>query len=168
MKSHPVILGLFIMLSLCCSMTQAVSAAVDQELSALIKRGEYLSRIAGCNDCHTAGYAQAAGKIPKDQWLMGDHLGWQGPWGTTYPTNLRLSINALSEKEWLNFAKTAQSRPPMPWFGLREMQEQDLKAIYHFVKSLGAAGQPAPAYLPPGQPAQGPVVTFPSLPPTQP
>ena len=27
----------------------------------LIKQGEYLARIAGCNDCHTPGYAESAG-----------------------------------------------------------------------------------------------------------
>lgn len=165
MKSHPIILGLFIVLSLTSSDSQAVSAVVEPELNQLIKRGEYLTRIAGCNDCHTAGYAMTAGNIPKDQWLMGDQLGWQGPWGTTYPSNLRLSLTKLTEQQWLDMAKTAQFRPPMPWFALRDMEEQDLKAIYHFVQNLGSAGEPAPAYLPPGQTAKGPVVSFPAPPP---
>ncbi|MDR7120907.1 hypothetical protein [Rheinheimera soli] len=165
MKSHPIILGLFIVLSLNSSDTQAVSSAVEPELNQLIKRGEYLARIAGCNDCHTTGYALTAGNIPKDQWLMGDQLGWQGPWGTTYPSNLRLSMAKLTEQQWLNMAKTAQFRPPMPWFTLRDMEEHDLKAIYHFVQHLGPAGQPAPAYLPPGQAAKGPVISFPAPPP---
>src|SRR5262245_16886733 len=57
--------------------------------SAQIRRGRYVVKVAGCNDCHTPGYAQSGGKIPESQWLIGDRLGWQGPWGTTYPVNLR-------------------------------------------------------------------------------
>ena len=44
-----------------------------------IKRGRYLVEIAGCNDCHTAGYAPSGGKVPEAQWLLGDALGWSGP-----------------------------------------------------------------------------------------
>lgn len=161
MKDHPLILGLFILVNFCGAAAQAAEGATD-ELEQLIKRGEYIARIAGCNDCHTAGYAPTAGNIPKDQWLMGDRLGWQGPWGTTYPGNLRLSMNKLTEQQWLELAKTAQFRPPMPWFALRDMEERDLKAIYHFVRKLGPAGQPAPAYLAPGLKALGPVISFPA------
>jgi mono/diheme cytochrome c family protein len=49
----------------------------------------------------------------------------------------------------------------MPWFALRDMSDRDLKAIYAYVRAAGPAGQPAPAYLPPGVAAQGPVVRFP-------
>ena len=49
-----------------------------------LDRGRYLVKIAGCNDCHTRGYAETAGKVPEKQWLTGDQLGWRGPWGTTY------------------------------------------------------------------------------------
>ena len=141
MKSHTLILGLFILMNISTTTAQAADAAADLEL--VIKRGEYLTRITGCNDCHTAGYAATAGQIPQEQWLLGDQLGWQGPWGTTYASNLRLSMAKLTEQQWLAMAKTAQFRPPMPWFALRDMEEKDLKAIYHFIKKLGPAGQPA-------------------------
>jgi mono/diheme cytochrome c family protein len=54
-----------------------------------IARGRYIVKIAGCNDCHTPGYFQTGGKVPEKEWLVGDKLGWRGPWGTTYPSNLR-------------------------------------------------------------------------------
>lgn len=44
----------------------------------------------------------------------------------------------------------------MPWFNLNKMDQQDLKAFYHFVRSLGTPGTPAPAALPPGQLPAGP------------
>ncbi|HEY1230376.1 MAG TPA: hypothetical protein VGF26_23955, partial [Ramlibacter sp.] len=64
-----------------------------------IERGRYLARIGGCNDCHTRGYAQSGGKVPENQWLTGDGVGWSGPWGTTYPANLRLALAKVSEQQ---------------------------------------------------------------------
>ena len=111
----------------------------------LVERGRYLVKIAGCNDCHTPGYMASAGKVPEAQWLTGDKLGWRGPWGTTYAINLRLYMKDVTEAEWLKRAKTMETRPPMPWFALRDMTERDLKAIYHYVKAQPVAGEPAPA-----------------------
>ncbi len=129
-----------------------------------VERGRYLVKIAGCNDCHTAGYAATAGNVPERAWLMGDQLGWRGPWGTTYPRNLRIFMGAISEEQWVKVAHTAQFRPPMPWFALRDMSESDLRAIYRFVKYLGPAGEQAPSYVPPDREPMGPVVLFPQPP----
>ena len=129
-----------------------------------IQRGKYLVKIAGCNDCHTAGYAAAGGKIPESQWLTGDKMGWRGPWGTTYPPNLRLYMRDMSEAKWIQRAKTVETRPPMPWFVLHDMTEQDLRAIYKYVTALGAAGEMAPIYVPPGKEPHTPYVQFPAAP----
>ena len=124
-------------------------------------RGRYLVIISGCNDCHTAGYADAAGKIPEKDWLTGDRIGWRGPWGTTYSANLRLHMQQISEEQWLTIARAAEFRPPMPWYILREMTDQDLRAIYRFIRNLGPAGEPAPAFLPPTQEPPQPYILFP-------
>jgi mono/diheme cytochrome c family protein len=129
-----------------------------------IRHGRYLVQVSGCNDCHTPGYIMTDGATPEKDWLTGDALGWQGPWGTTYAPNLRLRLNAMSEDQWVEFVKTAQLRPPMPWFNLRAMTEADLRDIHRYVVAMGSAGHPAPAYLPPGLVAQGPVVAFPAPP----
>jgi mono/diheme cytochrome c family protein len=129
-----------------------------------IERGRYLVKVGGCNDCHTAGYGMSAGKVAEKDWLMGDQLGWRGPWGTTYPTNLRLSMNAMGEEDWIKMAQTMQARPPMPWFTLNTMDKEDLRAIYRFVRHLGPAGKPAPAGLAPGVTPQGPAILFPAPP----
>lgn len=136
----------------------ASSAAVS------IERGRYIAKIGGCNDCHTAGYAPSGGKVPEAEWLKGDALGWNGPWGTTYPANLRITLSKLTEDGWVKLAKTAEFRPPMPWFGLHDMTEADLRSFYRFVRSLGAPGEPAPAFLPPGETPQGPTIRFPAPP----
>ncbi len=129
--------------------------------SKILDRGRYLVRIAGCNDCHTPGYAQTGGKIAEEKWLIGGRFGYHGPWGTTYPRNLRLYMQNLSEDQWIKIAKTARFRPPMPWFALHKMTAQDLRAIYRFIRYLGPAGQPAPSFVQPGQKPKGPYVQFP-------
>jgi mono/diheme cytochrome c family protein len=143
------------------SAQDAFAEAAKPADSKSLDRGRYLVKIAGCNDCHTPGYAEKAGKVPENQWLTGDQLGWRGPWGTTYAVNLRLYMQNLSEDQWVKEAKTLQSRPPMPWFTLREMTEQDLRAIYKLIRYLGPAGGPAPAFVPPGQEPKGPYALFP-------
>lgn len=139
---------------------RAAAATPKAQSSAAVERGRYLVKVAGCNDCHTPGYAHSGGAVPESQWLIGDALGWEGPWGTTYPINLRLFMKDLSPEQWLQVAR-APARPPMPWFALRDMTDEDVLAIYAYVRSLGPAGAPAPEYLPPGQKAHGPVVKFP-------
>lgn len=114
-----------------------------------IRHGRYLIQTTGCNDCHTPGYMQKDGHVPESEWLTGDALGWQGPWGTTYPANLRLLVHSLTEAQWLARARQPM-RPPMPSPSLRAMTDADLKAIYRYVKSLPLKGAAAPAYVPPG------------------
>jgi mono/diheme cytochrome c family protein len=135
-----------------------------ESVPSLVDRGRYLVKITGCNDCHTPGYAQTGGHVPEKAWLVGDRLGWSGPWGTTYPSNLRLSIRQFSEEQWVKAAHTRQLRPPMPWFALRDMSDQDLRAIYQFIRYLGPTGEPAPAHLPPDQRPPEPYVRFPDPP----
>jgi len=130
-----------------------------------IARGRYLVQIAGCNDCHTPGYAQTNGKVEERLWLTGDSLGWRGPWGTTYPTNVRLYVQTITEDAWLKRWRVGEARPPMPWANLRAMTDADLRAIYRFAKHLGPAARAAPAYVPPDQQPKAPFVLYPSPPP---
>jgi mono/diheme cytochrome c family protein len=136
----------------------------DSGGTAQIERGRYLIAITGCNDCHTAGYAEREGEVPESQWLQGDTLGWKGPWGTTYAPNLRLSLSRMTADEWVFYARSLRARPPMPSVQLHNMHEEDLRAIYAFVGQLGPLGDPAPSYLPPGQEPTTPYVLFPSPP----
>ncbi len=129
-----------------------------------VEHGRYLVTITGCNDCHTPGYLASAGKTPEDLWLTGDSFGWRGPWGTTYGSNLRIVLQALTEDQWVLIAKTLTARPPMPWFSLNKMKDEDLRAIYQFIRQLGPVGEPAPAYVPPDKEPDPPYATFPAPP----
>jgi mono/diheme cytochrome c family protein len=129
-----------------------------------IERGRYLVTLGNCNDCHTAGYAPGDGKTPEKDWLLGDELGFRGPWGTTYPTNLRLSLSKMTEDQWVHYARHLKARPPMPWFTLNQWSDADLRSLYQYVRHLGPAGKPAPNALPPEQKPQGPVIQWPAPP----
>ena len=157
--------GAAIGLALCAMALGASAGAADKkQADPLRERGRYLTMIAGCNDCHTPGYGMSGGKVDEKQWLVGDSLGWRGPWGTTYAVNLRLYMRDMTEGEWVKRAKTMKTRPPMPWFALHDMTGQDLRALYRFVKSLGPVGEPAPAYVAPDRTPQGPYIQFPAPP----
>jgi len=137
--------------------------AADPGLTPELIRGKYLVQITGCNDCHTAGYAESGGKVEESRWLLGDRLGWRGPWGTTYASNLRLAVKDMTVEQFVARARSPL-RPPMPWFNLVAMRDSDVKAIYAYLRHLGPGGEPAPAYLPPDQAPAGPFVTFPAPP----
>ena len=143
---------------------QSATRPADNARGATVERGRYIVTIAGCNDCHTAGYIESNGGVPERQWLQGSPLGWRGPWGTTYASNLRLYINGMTEDQWVAVARALRSRPPMPWFNLNAMSETDLRAVHRFVRSLGPAGVATPPYVPPTQPAPQPYVQFPEPP----
>lgn len=136
----------------------------DKASDAAIERGRYLVVVGGCNECHTPGYVEVGGKLPEPQWLTGSNIGWHGIWGTTYPINLRLFFAALTEDAWVEYARHVVTRPPMGWFVLNALTEADARAMYRFIKSLGPAGQPMPAYVPPGAPVDTPIIRFPGVP----
>jgi len=114
----------------------------------LVKKGRRLVKKLGCNDCHTAEYLKLKGNVPEKKWLTGDTIGWRGPMGTSYGTNLRLLINNFKEDEWIKMAKTLKSKPPMPHAILNAMNDEELRAVYWFIRYLGPSGKPAPAFKP--------------------
>jgi mono/diheme cytochrome c family protein len=136
----------------------AVQAAQPSQ-AADIERGRYIVHISGCNDCHTPGYPESGGKLAETEWLVGSPVGFQGPWGTTYPANLRLAIAQQTEAQFLARARS-EMRPPMPWFNLRAMTDADLRAMYRYIRSLGPKGAPAPSYAAPGQSVDTPYFVF--------
>lgn len=136
---------------------------------ALEHPGRYLIRTSGCNDCHTPGFMQLGEKVPEALWLTGTPIGWRGPWGTTYASNLRLFVKPFSEDDFVKVCHTRNSRPPMPWPSLHAMRDEDLRAIYRYIKSLPEAGQPMPQFVPPTQEPQTPYLSLmPVMPSTQP
>jgi mono/diheme cytochrome c family protein len=135
------------------------AVASDESGQGAIDRGRYLMTIGGCNDCHTAGYGLNGGKVPERDWLKGDSVGFQGPWGTSYPSNLRRVAAGMTEAQWVKHARQ-ERLPPMPWFNLVRMTDSDLKAMYAYIRSLGEPGAAAPAYVAPGGKVSTPYIVF--------
>lgn len=52
----------------------------------------------------------------------------------------------------------------MPWFNLRDMSDGDVRAIYRYLRHAGAAGTPAPAFVPPDRTPKGPAIQWPAPP----
>ena len=128
----------------------------------MIERGRYMVITGHCNNCHTAGYAAKEGKVPEKDWLFGSGaLGYRGPWGTTYATNLRRTVSTMNEDAWVHYAKNLRTRGPMPFWSVNETSEADLRAMYRFIKSLGPVGEPAREFLPPEKEPPLPYVQWP-------
>lgn len=123
-----------------------VSSASD------IESGRYLTVVGGCNDCHTRNWNETFGGVPDSERLTGTPVGWQGPWGVTYPANIRLTAASMTEDAWVSMLHTRKDRPPMPWMNLNAMAEADQRAIYRYLKFLGAKGEAMPAGTAPGEP----------------
>lgn len=152
MKLMLVLCGLFVSASLMQGRSVSASPGGD------IERGRYLVAFGACNDCHTPGWRESDGRLPTSKWMTGSSLGLRGPWGTSYPANVRLWFSQIRESDWLFSIRTRAGHPPMHWHDLRFLNRADQQAIYRFIRSLGPAGKPAPASLGPNQEPQTPYV----------
>ena len=148
-----------IIIIMAMSIWASIASAGQSSEDRLFAQGRYIVAISGCNDCHTPHYPETGGKVAESDWLTGSPVGFRGPWGTTYPANLRLLMQTLTEEQWLKRARM-QTRPPMPWFSLHAMNESDLRAMYHFIRNLGPKGVAAPDYVDPNQAVLTPYIDF--------
>ncbi len=137
-----------------------------------IERGEYLVRVAGCDDCHTPmGFDEKAGMPVRvmERRLSGHPVGapvpastlggndlavigptftsFRMPFGVVYATNLtpdvETGIGGWTEANFVQAMRTGrhlgQGRailPPMPWFNVAAATDEDLKAMFAYLKSL--------------------------------
>jgi hypothetical protein len=144
---HKLIVLLVVMLAMltgCVESSKTLTTyEAQRQQSLVIERGRHVIKIMGCNDCHTQDYMIKRSKTPEEDWLVGNTLGFRGTYGTSYPTNLRLLLNNMTEDEWLVLAKQMRKNSPMAWVMLPTTVDQDLRAIYKFIKYLGPKGTPA-------------------------
>ena len=120
-----------------------IAAAAQGNVS--IERGLQVSIIGGCHDCHTEGYSESEGKIDPEKALRGHSVGWRGPWGTSYASNLRRTFQGMNERGCAEYLKGFRARPPMPWYNVRAMETVDLQSLCLYIRSLGEPGDHPPA-----------------------
>jgi mono/diheme cytochrome c family protein len=94
-----------------------------------------------------------------------DLTAWFGPWGTSFPRNLTPD-SATGTGAWTaeTFIKILRSgkhmgaeagrpiMPPMPWQSIKGMTDDDLKAVFAYLKSLKPISNNVPEYMPPSAP----------------
>ena len=115
--------------------------------SSPVAAGEYLTVVAGCQNCHTEGWVDKKGNVPSEDRMAGSTIGYSGPWGTTYSKNLRQIVQRHTEDEWVDIMRTAdhgEGKLPMPWHDAQKFSDKDLRAMFQYTKSLG----PKPYRLP--------------------
>jgi cytochrome c553 len=152
-------------------------AATSRKLA----RGKYLATIGACNDCHSPKIDAAQTPDPKRPFsgrpqttkapsqLAGeihaslDLTAWAGPWGVSYGANLTPDPETgigtrYTEASFIKTLRTGKKPegedllPPMPWALYKAMSDDDIKALYAYLRTLppiknnvrsGAAPQPA-------------------------
>ncbi|HLN52401.1 MAG TPA: hypothetical protein VK212_01755 [Lentimicrobium sp.] len=161
-----------------------------QELSQdeLVKRGEYLVTIGGCNDCHSpknvsekgfevieatmlSGYpADRPVQVPtkaemQKGWMFMNLDGTQsaGPWGVSFSANLTPDPTGIGNWTYEQFKKAITEGkfkgmdggrmllPPMPWFNYAKATDEDLQAIFAYLKSIKPVKNLVPAPIPPNE-----------------
>jgi mono/diheme cytochrome c family protein len=129
------------------------SAVTVPEFSDQAQRGGYMVRLAGCAICHTpsvkgqpiAGLAFAGGSRIV------------GPWGEVSSANLTPDPSGIPYFDEAMFLKTIRTghvgarplSPVMPWQVYRNMNDEDLKSIFAYLKTL----KPVSHKLDNGEPA---------------
>jgi hypothetical protein len=97
-----------------------------------------------------------------------DLTAWSGPWGASYAANLTPDQNTglaiWTEDMFLAALKTGkhmgkgrQILPPMPWNWYGQLPDEDLKAMFAYLKSIPAISNRVPVPLgPDGKPIEEP------------
>jgi len=103
-------------------------------------RGKYLVTIIGCTDCHTP---QAQGQPLPGMDFAGGFI-MEGPWGRVASSNITPDPSGIPYYDLPLFTQVfrtgyAKSRPInqiMPWTSFREMTDEDIAAIFSYIKTL--------------------------------
>lgn len=124
------------------SVPEPITAPVPPpDLSTPVSRGKYLVTIAGCTDCHTP---QKKGQpIPGLDFAGGFEL--KGPWGTVASANITPDATGISYYDENLFVETIRTgyvkgarkiNQIMPWRLFRNMTDEDLKAVFAYLRTL--------------------------------
>jgi len=111
------------------------------DLSTPVERGAYLVQIGGCQWCHTLRDANRH-PLPGLEFGGGDLIAYAG--GQASSANLTPDPSGISYYDERQFVKTIRTgrvgareiSPIMPWWFFAHMTDDDLKAIFAYLRSL--------------------------------
>ncbi len=102
--------------------------------------------------------------IQPGMWVMGNShfTAWVGPWGASFTANLTpdepTGIGTWTEDVFINSLRTGKHMgvgrpilPPMPWADIGKTSDEDLKAIFAYLKSLPPIRNAVPSPIPPNK-----------------
>lgn len=123
-------------------MPQPLETAVTADVSTLVKRGEHLVTLSSCNDCHTL--KEKGSPVPGMMLAGGFTL--SEPTGVTTTSNITPDPSGISyydEPLFLEMMRTGKVKArklndTMPWSGYGKMTDDDLKAIFAYLKTVPA------------------------------
>ncbi len=90
-----------------------------------------------------------------------DQTAWIGPWGKSYAANITSDstgignwteqqfINCLRKGNYKGLENTRPLMPPMPWQDYSQMTDDEIKAIFAYLKSTKPVHNVVPQYEPP-------------------
>jgi mono/diheme cytochrome c family protein len=107
------------------------------------------------------------GVLGPDRWgaLVSPGLtAWAGPWGVSFTANLTPDATGLgpwSAEQFIQTMRTGKHLgvgrpilPPMPWYDIGQLTDEDLRAIFAYLRTIKPVPNAVPAPLPPtAQPA---------------
>ena len=106
-----------------------------------IARGKYLVTLASCSDCHTPRTKQ--GQL-MTHLSFGGGASFKGPWGEVNSANITPDPSGISYYDEALFMQTMRTGQVgarelssiMPWGYFRNMTDDDLKAIFAYLRTL--------------------------------
>jgi mono/diheme cytochrome c family protein len=124
-----------------------------------------------------SGHQESAQLPPPPQpvgpWIAStnaDLTAWSGPWGISYAVNLtpdeNTGLGIWTEDMFVRALRTGRhmgaSRPilpPMPWQNFARMSDDDLKAVYAYLRSIPPMKNRVPVPVPPDAVAAAPAAS---------
>jgi mono/diheme cytochrome c family protein len=111
---------------------------------------------------HPQDFELPPAPAPSGPWIwhgVGTNTAFAGPWGVTYAINLTPHTHGMAawtEEMFVKAMRTGkhmgESRPimpPMPWPNCGQMTDEDLKAMFAYLKSIPPINNVVPDYQPP-------------------
>lgn len=111
------------------------------DMSDPVARGKYLVTLGNCMSCHTPMNKQGQ---PLMQLAFAGGMRFKGPWGEITSANITPDASGISYYDEALFVKTLRTgqvgarklNSIMPWGYFRNMTDDDLKAMYAYLRTL--------------------------------
>ena len=111
------------------------------DMSNPVARGKYLVTMGNCMSCHTPMSKKGE---PLMQLAFAGGMHFKGPWGEVTSANITPDASGISYYDEALFVKTLRTgqvgarklNSVMPWGYFRNMTDDDLKAIFAYLRTL--------------------------------